>query len=448
MYFRTNMKRKTWAIAAVWSIMCLGAEHSLAQENAYSLKPAEDPAASGDYNLGTAAADDNQLNKLYLEEEEEDPMLAQEEFIFPTSITDNWHLYFQVGNQLSFGSYTKNLSVWNRSNISLAFGLGKYLTPVNDVRIMAFYGRNTGVRGVDRFVDLSAGEMDGYIDPSTSQFVSYADNSHYTWHNVGISMGYLPNFTNLLLGYDEERRFSLSGLMGIDYEHSWGYSNPNLSTVSVWSEAAKSSAPRDLVGLQFGLLADYRLSDRWHLNLEAHAVFLDDIYDGLISENTWDIHANLMAGLTYYLQGKNHNGRLRSRHQLTDTYITLEENIFRQKPADATAQNIDTVKVTKNVTYTLISFDTQTDEVPRLQQNNIFTTAEIYKQVPNCRIFITNSSKIDDDLFHKRAWAISRLLHSRWQVPIGHIWVDADEDHIQQMQMPDVKHYIIMIINE
>ena len=106
------------------------------------------------------------------------------------------------------------------------------------------------------------------------------------------------------------------------------------------------------------------------------------------------------------------------------------------------------VDVDKDVIYTLISFDKNVVEVPRLQQNNVYQTAQAYQSAPQSNIFITNSNKLDDTTFHKRAWAISKLLHQRWQIPYENIWVDADEDHIQKLQMPNVKTYIIFIINE
>ncbi len=392
-------------------------------------------------NRGGQYADDERmkseeetlLESLITEDDAEQisKLFRTEEYEFPMDIRDNWHLGLHVGAMHSWGSYDDEVGWLKRTNFAAALTFGKYLTPVNDVRFQLFYGRGTGVRGADDKYDAT------FYPYDIAHENALADFHTYRWHTAGISAQWLPNFTNLFMGYNPERRFSISGLVGIGLEHTWSYNEKELSIVSVWAEKAKSAAPRNLVDLEFGLVADYKLSNRLFLSLDVIDRFLDDTFDGLISNQKWDGHLDILLGLTYFIPRKP-----RDKEPYGEFFL------HRPIVEPVSGQITNYVDVDKDVIYTLISFDEGTVEVPRLQQNNVYQTAQAYKSTPKSNIFITNSNKLDDATFHKRAWAISKLLHQRWQIPYENIWVDADEDHIQKLQMPNVKTYIIFIINE
>lgn len=452
--------------------------------------------SDSDLGGGSSAEEDALLQSLYNEEDDEEltRVLQSEDYIFPTSITDNWHLIFHAGLMNSWGSYDSEANWFNRTNFGAAFSIGKYLTPVNDVRLQLFYGRGTAVRGWDnayedpydawqrknhwignfydfynqferdgiypyhqdqKHIDNCPIEPDGktHIHDSKMTEEVFADGSIYHWNVLSLSAAYLPNLTNLIWGYDPDRRFTVSGIMGISLNRTWGYTNKHLSMVSLWAEQPRQSVHRSMVGLQFGAQCEYILNHRWHVNFEATENYLDDTFDGLISDQKHDGHLNLLLGATYFLKGKHQDGRIQNRNPFEDKYLNYTEKIYKNREAieDALAARPDSVRivdVTKNVTYTLISFDEEAMEVPRLQQNNVYQTAEAYRRNPGSKIFITNSNKEDNNLFHLRAWSISKLLNQRWQIPLENVWVDADESHIQKLQIPDCKHYIIFIINE
>lgn len=381
---------------------------------------------------GMRLEEDALLQSLPTDEEVEQiaNLFKTEEYVFPMDIRHNWHVGLHVGAMNSWGSYDDEAGWLKRTNLAAALTFGKYLTPVNDLRFQLFYGRGTGVRGADNKYDAS------FYPYNLAHEKALADFHTYNWHTAGISIQWLPNFTNLFMGYNPERRLTISGLLGIGLEHTWSYNEKELSIVSVWAEKRKSATPRNLVDLEFGAVADFKLSNRWFLNLEVTDRFLDDTFDGLVSDQKWDGHLDILLGMTYFVPGKPKKAP--------------EGDFFLDGPIVDISRVPVThcVNVDKDVIYTLISFDEGITEVPRLQQNNVYQTANAYKKNPKSNIFITNSNKLDDKTFHQRAWAISKLLHQRWQIPYENIWVDADEDHIQSLQMPNVKTYIIFIINE
>ena len=383
---------------------------------------------------GTNPEEKALLQSLYTDQDVETiaKLFQEEEYEFSNKFGDNWHAGLHLGVMNSWGSYDSEKNVFKLTNFAAAITVGKYISPVNDVRFQFFYGRGTGVRGADNLYNSNS------YPYNLAHEQSLADFHTYNWHTAGFSAQWLPNITNFFNGYNPERRFTLSALAGIGLEHTWSYTEKELSIVSVWAEKAKSAAPRNLVDLEFGLVADYKLCKGLFFNLEVTDRFLDDTFDGLISDQKWDGHLDILLGLTYLIPRKE-SGR------------GVDVDIKRPDlPIINDIVSIDTtyVDVTKEITYTLISFDEGVTEVPRLQQSNVYQTAQAFRSIPKSNIFITNSNKLDDKIFHQRAWAISKLLHQRWQIPYEKIWVDADENHIQKIQLPDVKSYIIFIINE
>jgi len=467
------MKKNSTIIlpVAVATVFAIAGSVAIAAGDAPITPGSGSPAGVAQY--GNSSDEDAKLQSLYNEEDQAalEKMLSSEDYIFPTSLTDNWHVDLQFGAQTTWGSYASEQNFLKRTGFAAALAIGKYLTPVNDLRFTFNYGRGAGVRGLDNGITNNYAsfkyEEDRYPSPEywefdaagnpTRQWTSeddqklFADNHVYNWHTVGFSIHWLPNLTNLIYGYKPDRKFTTSLVTGIGMEHTWGYTEDHLSYISVWAEESKMANPRNLVSLQFGIHFDYALNRRFHLNGEFLYNFLDDSFDGLISDQSWDMHLNSLIGLTYYVG--NRNERERDAIPFLDKYTPYFEQLdnTRDDIEDALANRETEVvmkDVVKNVTYTLISFDENEHEVPRLQQNNVFQTAETYKHIPNSKIFISNSNKVDDALFHQRAWSISKLLNQRWQIPLEDVWVAADETEIQRLQIPEVKTYIIFIIND
>lgn len=399
-------------------------------------------------NAGIGSSEESALlRSLSNPEEDEDlaRLLRSEDYNFPTKFTDNWHVGLLFGAVNSWGSYDSEANFFDRTSFGAALNVGKYITPINDLRFQLFYGQGTGVRGADSYFNAKKYPYDQAHENSLANYHTY------NWNAIGLSAQWLPSITNLFLGYNPQRRLNVSALVGIGLEHTWGYSDKELSYISVWAEKEKAGSPRNLVALQFGATVDYRLTKRFSLTGEITDSFLDDAYDGLISDQKWDGHLNFLVGVKYNVPTKSYRDRENS--PFYDKYLAVADEIAdnRDRIEDALAnrKTVDNVvDVTKKVTYTLISFDNGKTEVPRLQQNNVYQTAQAYKAAANSKIFITNSSKQDDNQFHQRAWAISKLLNERWQIPLEDIWVDADENHIQKLQIPEAKNYVIFIINE
>lgn len=380
-----------------------------------------------------------------LTDEKEEMRVMEETYIFPTSISDGWHLTAHAGIFQSWGSYTEEADFFNKTNPAFGLSIGKYLTPVNDVRIQFLWGRNTGVFGRN----------------NVNEWGHHVPNWHF--YSVSLAAQYLPNLTNLFCGYDENRRFTISALAGISLIRTFSYAshnsetNASLDSVSVWAESPRAGVPRSLVGLQVGALAEWKLSENTRLTLEVTDNFADDIFDGKLSGHTWDGHVNVLLGMTWHLYNKKiSNGRLRNRFDATkydDYYEVISRN--RKKTQDLEANpnvEVEEKDVHKKVTYTLVAMKKGEVSVPKLQQANVYITATLWNTYTardqKTMVFVTNNSKVDDQTFHNRAWSICELLSQRWHVSDQDIHVVADESQIKEMDLMGYDHYVIVVINE
>lgn len=380
-----------------------------------------------------------------LAEEMEELSLMEETYIFPTSLSDGWHLTTHAGIFQSWGSYTEETDFFNKTNPAFGLSIGKYLTPVNDIRLQFLWGRNTGVYGRN----------------NVNEWGHHVPNWHF--YSVSLAAQYLPNLTNLFYGYDENRRFTISALAGISLIRTFGYANHNsetkasLDSMSVWAESPRAGVPRSLVGLQFGALAEWRMTENTRLTLEVTDNFADDIFDGKLSGHIWDGHVNVLLGMTWHLyNNKASNARLRNRFNAAK-YDDLNEVIYRNREKTKELESnpnieIEEKDVRKKVTYTLVAMKKGEISVPRLQQANVYTTATLWNtytaRKQKAMVFVTNNSKVDDQTFHNRAWSICELLSRRWRVSANDIRVVADESQIKEMNLMGYDHYIIVVINE
>lgn len=352
--------------------------------------------------------------------------------VMPTHFMDNWFVGVYAGTAQSWGSFTSKTSFLKKLQPTFSLTVGKAITPVNEIRMMVNFGRNTG--------DTEIGKL-------------------YHFNTWGLYFDWLPNLTNLFLGYRENRRVNFKALVGIGGEISAGFSgrdwNPvtdKVDEVGKPQNAYYNTRQTSLVDLRLGLGMSIRLNDKLKLNIEAVENMLDDSRDGIQDEkNGWDGHLNLMVGVTYHFKNADKARQFSYVRRDLQRYEPLikEAEDLRAKADDAERKPIiieNHQQVDKQVIYTMISFDPEETDVERLQQTNVYTTAQTWKQLPEADIYIVNASKKNDKTFRKRAESIKDVLSDRWQIPEKQIKVEANEADVLTKYIS--RHYIIFIINE
>jgi len=337
---------------------------------------------------------------------------------------DQWFIGFGVGANMNWGSFQTNPSITNRILPSGAISLGKWISPSVGGRIQGVFNSSRGVVNQSTFHYNSAG---AYIDG-------------------------LFNFTNLFCGYKEDRGFNLVGILGLGGEQTFGFSDRSWNSRNM-NTGFETSGNLYLMG-RIGLQTIFRLSETTDFTVEATHAWVNDEHDGVLTSKHWDGRINVLLGLTYRF--KNHDGS----HQFTyakrdwSKYNSMNDELNRLRAetekAKATPDKIVKEVVNSNQIHTLISFDDNSAEINQLQEVNVYTAAQDWKEKLNSEadIYITvlADQPKNRDLFLQRAQSIRNVLVNSYNVPAGRIFVEQNPAVVRSLDAS--KSCVVVFINE
>lgn len=378
--------------------------------------------------------------------------LVEKKHVANTNFQDNWYVSLYGGVTSNWGSDCSHSGFFRLMGPAAMLAVGKEITPISGVRFQINYVRNTGV------TDNQFGSYTD-IDLNTVTDFSWMTHNRYKWNSYGLSIDYLLNFTNLILGFREHRKFHLQGVVGIGGSVSRNYTTEqyaraqhidNSHEKQLENEDKYNNRQHSLICLRAGVAGTYLFARNWNLHVEAVGNLLDNSYDSNpTTKNTWDGHTDFLVGISYRFNntGGQAPGFYYPRHDMSEyrKRITAIESLRSQtrRRREELAAMTDTIDVNAQVMYTLIAFDENDTAIDRLQQTNIYTTAYAWAKTPRSIIYITNSTGVDDKLFRKRAEAIRDILLERYEIPASKVWVVASEKDIKP-----VGDYIELIVND
>lgn len=335
---------------------------------------------------------------------------------------DQWFLGIGVGANLNWGSYQTNVSFTNRILPSAAISIGKWISPYVGVRLQGVY--------------------------NSSRAVYMSSTYHYT--SAGAYIDGLFNFTNLFCGYKESRGFNLVGILGIGGEQTFGFSD------RTWIAAEKNiNTDGDLyLGGRIGLQGIFRLSETTDFTVEATNTWIDDEHDGTTTSYRWDGRVNLLVGIVYRF--KNHDGSHQFTYAKRDwgKYSSMNDELNRLRQetekAKATPDKIEKQVINSNQIHTLISFDENSSTINKLQEVNVYTAAQDWKEKldKDADIYITvlADQVKNRDLFLQRAQSIRDVLVNSYNVPAGRIFIEQNPAVVRSLDQ--AKSCVVMFINE
>ena len=385
--------------------------------------------------------------------------LVEKKYVANTNFQDNWYISMYGGVTSNFGSDCSHSGFFRLMGPAAMLAVGKEITPISGVRFQINYNRNTGVTD-NQFGSVKDAE-------GVWQDTGFGDLTHnrFKWNSYGLSIDYLLNFTNLILGFRENRKFHLQGVVGIGGSVSRNYTtdkyveaigqitgdeNYNRHENQLHNKDKYDNRQHSLICLRGGLAGTCMIARNWNLHVEAVANILDNSYDSNpTTSNTWDGHVDYLLGVSYRFNNKGGMapGFYYPRHDMTEYLVRMRDiNEIREKTRrrrDELEAMTDTIDVDAQVMYTLIAFDENDATIDRLQQTNIYTTAYAWARNSRSIIYITNSTAVDDKLFRKRAEAIRDILLERYEIPASKIRIIASEKDIKP-----IGDYIELIVND
>ena len=385
--------------------------------------------------------------------------LVEKKYVANTNFQDNWYLSLYGGVTSNFGSDCSHSGFFRLMGPAAMLAVGKEITPVSGVRFQINYNRNTGV--TDNQFGTVVDEVGDLIDTGFGDL----EHNRFKWNSYGLSIDYLLNFTNLICGFRENRKFHLQGIVGIGGSVSRNYTTGkfvnaikeitgdddyNSHDNQLHNKDKYDNRQHSLICLRAGVAGTFMVARNWNIHMEVIGNILDNSYDSNpTTSNTWDGHVDYLIGVSYRFNNKGGQapGFYYPRHDMSE-YIKRMQAIDdlrdkTKKRRKELEEQTDTIDVDAQVMYTLIAFDEGDIAIDRLQQTNIYTTAYAWAKSPRSLIYIVNSTGVDDKLFRRRAAAIRDVLLERYEIPSSRVWIIPSEKDIKP-----IGDYIELIVND
>ena len=347
-----------------------------------------------------------------------DEALMLYDYVFP----DNWFYMLHVGAFLNWGDNQKHGSLPGRFRPAIGASLGKWFHPTVGARVQLYLGNNRGL--------------------------TTASHREYHWQTAGIAVDGLVNMSNLVAGFSESRRFSLLGYLGMGGDQTFRFSERDWNKEDMRGDGYRTEA-RSLLSFRAGLMGLLRISQKWDLSLEATNIWVDDCYDGIVNDNRWDGHVNMLLGFVRRI------GNRDNTHNFY--YVRRDGSILREANEEvnrlrAEAQRLRDLPplppVKTQQLHVIVSFRNEQSTIDEMQQVNVYTAVQAMRQRNNqVNLYITPLGKADDEtLFRQRADVVSNQLTARYGVPADRIIIDTDSRHVEQSKEKD--GFVVVYINQ
>ncbi len=355
------------------------------------------------------------------------PLFGQTETEKPDSIiySDNkykvetntfWHNCFVSvggGANIFFSDHNKQLKFGNRLSPALDVAVGKWFTPGIGLRVMysGLSAKGATQNGAHSNGDpISDKPWNGY----------WLEKAKFDFFNLHADVMF--NFSNLLLGYKEDRLWNCSPYLGL----GWG---------RVW-DAPQSKE----VTANIGIMNSFRLSPALDINLDVRGMYVNDRFDGEEGGRSGDGLLSVTVGLTYKFKQR---GWERSKTIIH--YDETELNMLRQALNDMDTKNkmlIDSLRnvktdhtetvIKKIAAGNLVVFKIGRTELSNEARANLGMLAEIIKQADPEAVYTvtgyadagTGNNKINERLSIDRAQVVYDCLTKEFGVNPSQLKVD------------------------
>ncbi len=336
---------------------------------------------------------------------------------------DNWFLGIHAGTFLSWGSGTNNADFVSLIRPAAGLSFGKWLAPAGGFRLQALYGNNRG-----------------YVNEVSKG---------YSWHTLSGSFDALINFSNIFCGYSETRLFNLIGVLGVGVDHTFGFDDKGWNE----GEAYFNTNSTTSMTVRAGLMAQFRVHEAWDLNIEAVNTWIDDEYDGQVTNNTYDGHLNILVGAVYRFKNHDNSRQFTYARRSVTKYDALNDLLDslraeNKKPIEPEII-IKKETVKSNHIRTIISFEKNVSKINRLQEVNVYTAAQALAQIEDGDLYITingNGEGMNTELFMQRAQSIRDMLIESFNVAAGNIFIEKNPAFVNSLA-PE-KDCVILYVNE
>jgi outer membrane protein OmpA-like peptidoglycan-associated protein len=341
------------------------------------------------------------------------------------------HLYFEagVGAQYTLGEARFKDQLSPNAQIALGYQLTSWL------------GGRLQVNGWQ-----SRGGWNGYGNPSFTQA--------YKYKYVAPGIDVMLNLSNLILGWNPDRLFTLSVFAGGGANIAFDNQEVIAIARGLYDKTAYRleylwDGTRVLPYGRAGLQAAFRLSDRLSLSVEGNANILSDEYNSKRADNP-DWYFNALVGVRVNLGPTYTSTALAPPAEVVEPVPMVqvervEEPAPEPRPQQPQQQTIEPLR--RDVFFLINRYD-----IRPVEQQKVREIAEYLHRYPRTRVTVTGyadagtgNDQINDRLAAQRADAVLRELRDRYNIDGERIFYDYKGARIQPFEENNLNRVAICV---
>lgn len=358
---------------------------------------------------------------------------AQEKVIEKAKFSDNWFIQAQGGASYTFSEYYRDASFGKLITPQVALSFGKHFTPV--------FGLRAQVAGWE----------------SKSKYPAI-NRDYYKHKYIQGSLDAMWNLTNIFGKYDPSRAVDVYGFVGLAFVHGKSDNYLNLNEGRDPEEFGKQGISKsNMVLPRLGFQVDYHVSNIVSLNLEANAVLLEDRFNGIVQDRSYDGMVNVLGGITFHInrgfkqsdvysqsEVDKLNGQINEQRAALankDNAIAGLKEELAKKPQVIVEEKAVEETIEEVLMNAVVVFKLGKSELQENQEINIFNAAKFFQDNLDYRCIITGyadkatgSAKVNQRISEQRAEAVKKVMVEKFGISADRITTQASGDKVQPFQ--------------
>lgn len=356
---------------------------------------------------------------------------------------DNIFIGGQIGISHSMSENTRFGNFFGNERLSFNIGVGKWFYPSFGVRVTAGLHPQVGRADWE--------SCEAY--PAT--FGNY---------NYNMFSGYLDglvNFTNIIFKYKEDRLFNLIGIIGLGYNHTFGFDKEKCAIMSAGldenhnprynnPEAGErvtyydvNTNPGNFFAAHVGLQGRWKASNAWDIVAEVTFNGTDDKYNGHEYDRVYDTYFDVLIGAQFHFKDCHGRRRFHYVKNLNSAVIERLERMARDENERLSEANMAIPEIFEKINFTealqtTVSFYVDRYYITDAQKKNVKSVATFLGMHPDINLIVTGYADIETAypaynlrLSQKRAQAVYDMLVNEFHVPENRLRIDYKGDTVQ-----------------
>ena len=346
---------------------------------------------------------------------------------------DNIFLMGQVGLSHSMSENTRFGSFFGNERLSFNIGVGKWIYPSFGVRI-------TG--GLHPQVGRAEWEL---CEAFPETF------GNYTYNMFSGYVDGLVNLTNIVFKYKEDRVFNLIGLIGLGYNHTFGFDKKKCATMLEGTDNADGAhlsyevdtKPGNYLAAHVGLQGRWKASPAWDIIAEVTFNGTDDKYNGHEYDRVYDTYVDMLVGAQFHFKDCHGRRRFHYVKYLNSAVIERLAKMLSDENERLSEANMAVPEIFEKIKFnealqTTISFYVDRYYITEAQKKNVKSVATFLFTHPDINLIVTGYADVETAypaynlrLSQKRSQAVYDMLVNEFHVPANRLRIDYKGDTVQ-----------------